>query len=319
MRSVMKRHEITEAQWPSMSLKERAILACRVAVYVVQCRPYIVDTIDKNVRDGGRANVRNKMPYENFGEALIGSLTAAAGGDCEDLAKAILTVILALLAHDFGDLGKVGEMFRTFQTLLRCYLPLMVLACVHGQQLSDADKDKVGGAHMTIVMLPLWYAKEALERDPSGAGARLAASTQWPDDMGHGLPTLILEGTGMLRVQVGTDPKAALRADLYTKLTSLASAKKWLYQPLDADGHPMESRFFMAALEGYTPTFRTALGRPEYGGFWLLNGKGERGVRFVDMLEQTRNFCIMPQPKLPEAVSLRMARTMSACFCLPIS
>jgi hypothetical protein len=306
LRCVLARHN----QNPEsiQTRKQQAILAMRICVFAIQCKPYIGDTIDKNVRGAMRPpNSSLVVPYENFGEALIGSHTAASAGDCEDLARGILIIYLAFIGYAFPA---GATLLRACQAILREYVPLMVLACVHGQQLSDSDKNKVGGAHMTMLMFPMHYFKACLER--SEEGARLSRMIPWPskDKMGYGLPCQIGEGTGMLEVEAGADPKATFRAQVYSKMSSLAGLKKWLFQPLDSQGKATESRFFMAALEGFTPTLRHLFGRPEYGGFWLMNKDNKRGALFVDFLDQTDNFVLLPHPKMPEAVMQLIAEGM---------
>jgi len=289
--------------WDNMSLVDQAILAMDVIVYSVQYKPYIADTADKNDRSFEKTfNRNNIIPCEIFAETLPGSKTAASAGDCEDLAFSIMLNYVALSEFDVDHPMCQGKKFqsvlRGMRTVLLGYVMIMSLDCVHGAQLSDVDKNKVGGAHMNIQAFPVHYFRACVRRAEDAFQKGVHVSDSWPFDeahMGYGLPVLVLEGTGMLRVRSGADARAIIRRYVY-QAPSVAGAKKPLYH---VKGE--ESKFFMAALEGFTNYF-IRRGRPDIGGFWYLNEKGERGARFIDFEQESDKVMLLSHPRIPQSV-----------------
>jgi hypothetical protein len=315
--------------WPKWSLQQKAIAMMEMLVYPVQYAPYLADLIDRNdvSVSPNSVDMRKVQGKEEFGEFFLnqtdpktGKPKANRGVDCEDTGLGIVENTEAFQDHDFGPDVQAKRQyalyFQEMQKILAGYFIILSLDAIRGQQVSDMTRnDVVGGAHCQPNAIPVHFAKEAFERTATMAmaghiGAPISVGTAalpWDmDNMGYGLPVLILEGTGQLKVWSGPDDREQIRRYVY-QAPSLSGMKTPIYHEdrrMDArigKEVDVESKFYLAALSGVTSYFKRR-GRPDIGALHYVNEKGERGVRFTDLISMRKNVGLFLEPPMPQPV-----------------
>ena len=333
----MKRRFFTNPaqDFKEMDIAHKAEVMMEICCYAVQSFDYISDTIETSRRVPPEASSRGKKrgtlvvgtgaqpqydpqtrrPWEDMGNSL------ECNGDCEDGSNGIDTMFQHYKKMSF-DPVKHKEL-REMQQIAFDYTFLNTLATVHGAK-ADDNTEHIG-AHMYGLAIPNMEMKKMLETNAKGAAL---AEKMDLSQKNHSLPTLVAEGTGMVR------PLGASRSDMLPRsmrqvlaehindgtvqgpqapvsYDPLYNERKYVSRNLQKGGLKTliprdqggESSFYLGQLLGVTSQH---LEQTKVGAYIFANvtpsGTMTRGAYFTDILNQRDNVALIPCNPLPEKV-----------------
>ncbi len=315
--TVMKRKFLTTNDYKELDLAHKAEVMMEICCYAAQSFDYISDTVETSTRKQSGYDQRTRRPWEDMGNS------AEICGDCEDGSNCVDTFFqnLRKLAIDPVKNPQLFEM----QKIAYDYTYMNTLATVHGAK-ADDNTEHIG-AHMYGLAIPNMEMKRMLETNAQGAAlAEKMDLTQ----KNHDLPTLVAEGTGMVR------PLGSSKFDYYPKnvremlahhvnngeISSPTAApgtqlsfdpifeeRKYVSRNLQKGGlksliprdQGAESSFYLGQLLGVTSQH---LDQTKVGAYIFANigtnGEVTRGAYFTDILNQKSNVSLIPCTPMPE-------------------
>lgn len=272
-----------------MDIKQMARLMAEVVVYPVQYMDYIGDSI--YYKNFG-SNKVNKEGTEAFGDAL-----RTLSGDCEDLAKAIMSMLNSFIEYDFP---KEEIALRKLQHIGKQYIPLMSLDIVTAGKVADGSEQNNYGGHMNVNMFPISFVKANLSESQRSTHQHVFGP--YDKTINHKLPVLILEGTGQYEPLGFKDIYEKEHNFIYGTIESLKPFKKPILHEEN-----VKSPFFVSSLIGFTDYFYN-MGH-NYGGVWYLYDndnnnnniqKNSRGVSFIDIEKKSSKIKFQIHPKFSQ-------------------
>lgn len=310
---VMARWNLKRSAYSAFDIKQKARTMAKIIAYPVQSLDYIGDAHEmSNRRDKLSHPVH--VPNENMTCALV-----AGAGDCEDLNTAAMAELKAFIAMQFDPSNPEHAPLIEMQAIAKQYVPISALAVVHGAKIGDEEGY---GAHMYLPLLPRKQFLDGLARTSDGRAMleRMQAPAVVPAfsqvglrspnlDKDEPLPSLFIEGTGVIDTLGYTDPILAQRRKVAMHMPSLKSMKLEIPHEEKAP-----SPFYYAIMNGITDHFVQNEGVPVAG--FVVGQVNQRynpripqqahemtrGAIFEDVLRLSDKLAIAPQPEIPPHV-----------------
>lgn len=324
---VLARWNLKRSAYSSFDIRRKAGTMAAIIAYPVQSLDYIGDahfsgagrTARKLV--GARPSRAYASPEQWVHEAAVhvpdeqmSNALIAASGDCEDLNTAAVAIFKAFLAAKFDPSNAEHVPLLEMQAIAREYVPISALAVVHGAKIGDEEGY---GAHMYLPLLPRKQFLDGLARTSDGRAmlermqpappipafasvSALQAGTEEP------LPSLFIEGTGIIDTLGYTDPILRQRREVAMHMPSLKGMKMEIPHEEKAP-----SPFYYAIMNGITDHFVHSEGINVAG--FVVGQVNERynpripqqahemtrGAIFEDVLRLSDKLAIAPQPEIP--------------------
>lgn len=314
----LARRSMTIHDFASLDLAHKAELMASIICFAPQSFDYLSDTVEQSSRisskfydPAGRIGFEN---YQNMGATLA--------GDCEDGGK-----LSQELFNGFNRLrinAKENPELAELQNIASNYTFYLTLATVHGAKAEDETEHI--GAHMFGLLLPKQQVRDALQATPIGRS--LEAKLKFVQTItAESLPTLFCEGTGNIR-PLGPGPVRQARNLLGHAITAAAlrgDHQPSSYDPLFAErryvsmyfnsktglkteiphDYGAPSNFYLGNLLGVTDEYMSAghnAGAFIFGTVNPADGSITRGATFVDILNQSDRFAIIPCETMPDRI-----------------
>lgn len=334
-----------DVDYHALDIAHKAELLAEMVIYTSQSCDYISDTVDLSKRDplpskGMKGPLVGKLrpdAYRRVGFEDFHNIGVTLSGDCEDGGK-----LGQVIFHNFRRLEINERLYphlKELQNMAGDYVYFLTLATVHGARVNDGV-ERVG-AHMYGLLLPKDQVKMTLSNTVEGK----VWATRLPlGQKNEILPTLFLEGTGLIR-PLGTGPvelhslQPAYAADLVRNslIGETHPSHPTSYDPLYMErlyvGRHMtsrggmksrishnwaaESNFYLGNLAMITAEFMDVgenLGAFICGNVDRQRNIITRGSKFVDLIRQENTVALIPcQPIPPKIMDItREASTLRA-------
>lgn len=326
---VLARWNMKRNAYSAFDIEQKARTMAKIIAYPVQSLDYIGDAHYAGrgrqarklveARGGPGASTAfnaNDAPVLVPDESMFNALVASSG-DCEDLNTAAVAIMKAFISMQFDASKPEHQPLIEMQAIAREYIPISALAVVHGAKIGDEEGY---GAHMYLPLLPKKQFFDGLSRTSDGRAMleKMQAPAKEPTGVfaqvgalepPHELPSLFIEGTGIIDVLGYKDPILRQRREVAMHMPSLKGMKMEIPHERGAP-----SPFYYAIMNGITDHFVQQEGIP-VAGFVVgqVNPKYNpripqqahemtRGAIYEDVLNMSNKLAIAPQPEIPHAV-----------------